>query len=213
MSDNEKLSVDSQDDIPPPKTYSHYLARWMITPLLNTPVTPNHITTLRLLSGLLAAYWFSIGEYFWTCLGGLMFVISTLLDRADGELARLGKLSSKGGHWYDLICDMVVNVVIFVGIGFGVAASSGLGSWAWIMGIISGLSVGAIFLVVFQLHTSGSHPGIAFKYPDGFDLDDSLFVIAIFAWFNALLPLLIMAVLAAPAFLIFALWRSRQVIQ
>ena len=209
MTDNKK----PMEPVPPPKTYSHYLARWMITPLLNTAVRPNHITTLRLLTGLLAAYWFSIGEYLWTFCGGLMFVISTMLDRADGELARLGRLSSKWGHWYDLICDMLVNVVIFIGIGFGVANSSELGAWAWIMGIVSGLSVGAIFLVVFQLHTSGSHPGIAFNYPDGFDLDDSLFVIAIFAWFDALLPLLIMAVTAAPAFLIFALWRSRQVVQ
>ena len=192
----------------PPRTYSHYLARWMITPFLHTALRPNHITTLRLLSGLLAAYWFSSGEYFWTCLGGAMFVVSTMLDRADGELARLGRLSSKWGHWYDLSCDMVVNVVIFTGIGFGVAASSELGHWALIMGAVSGLSIGATFAVIFRLHNIGSHPGIVFHCPNGFDPDDSLFVIAVFAWLDALLPLLILATVAAPAFLFFALWRT-----
>ncbi len=210
MTNKVKPLPESTQSVPPPKTYSHVVARWMVLPLLNTAVTPNHLTTLRLITGLLAAFWFGMGEYFWTFCGGLMFVLSTLLDRADGELARLGKLCSKGGHWYDLICDMIVNVMIFVGIGFGLAASSELGSWALIMGLVSGVSVGAIFLVVFQLHRSGSHPSIAFNYPKGFDLDDTLFVIAIFAWFDALLPLLIAAVIAAPAFLFFALWRSRQ---
>lgn len=194
---------------PPSKTYAHVIARWCIRPLVNTPVTPNHLTTLRLLSGVAAALAFSAGEYFWTVWGGIFFVISALLDRADGELARLSNRMSTGGHWYDLYCDMLVNVMVFVGIGFGLAdAVPGL--WAPVMGIISGISVGAIFLVVFRLHDSGSHPAIVFNYPTGFDLDDTLFIIALFAWLDALLPLLIAAVIGAPLFLVFALWRYYQ---
>ena len=35
-------------------TWTHALARMAVRPLLGTGVTPNHLTTLRLLTGLLA---------------------------------------------------------------------------------------------------------------------------------------------------------------
>jgi archaetidylinositol phosphate synthase len=195
---------------PPARTHSHAVARWCILPLLNTWVTPNHVTTLRLLTGLAAAGAFAVGNYFWTCWAGVLFVISAILDRADGELARLSGRMSSAGHWYDLSSDMLVNLVVFVGIGFGLGNRIE-GPWAPIMGLVAGLSVGAIFVVVFFLHMGGSHPSIAFRYPNGFDFDDTLFVIALFAWFDALWPLLIAAAVGAPLFLLYALWSYRKV--
>jgi len=56
-------------EVPPPKTYAHYVGRWCIRPLVHTPVTPNHLTTLRLLTGLAAGAAFSMGDYFWTVWG------------------------------------------------------------------------------------------------------------------------------------------------
>lgn len=210
MTESTKPEPQAPQPVPPPRTHSHAVARWCILPLLNTRVTPNHLTTLRLLTGLAAAGAFAVGDYFWTCWAGVLFVISAVLDRADGELARLSGRISSGGHWYDLSCDMLVNVVVFIGIGFGLADRVA-GPWAPIMGVVAGLSVGAIFVVVFCLHSGGSHPSIAFRYPNGFDFDDTLFVIALFAWFDLLLPLLIAAVVGAPLFLIFALWSYRKV--
>jgi archaetidylinositol phosphate synthase len=196
----------SSEEIPPPKTYVHYVGRWLILPLVNTPVTPNHLTTLRLLTGIAAAVAFAMGDYFWTVWGGVLFAVSALLDRADGELAKLSGKSSNWGHWYDLYCDAVVNVVLFFGIGIGLTESA-LGHWAWKMGLLSGFSIALTFWIVFRLHESGSHPSEAFSYPDRIDLDDSLFLVCIFAWFNGMLPLLIAASVCAPAFLIFALWQ------
>ena len=162
------------------------------------------LTTLRLLTGIAAAVAFAMGDYFWTVWGGVLFAFSALMDRADGELARLSGKTSVGGHWYDLYCDLIVNVVVFIGIGIGLIESV-LGHWAWKMGLLSGLSIGITFLVVFRLHESGTPPSVAFHYPDGFDLDDALFVVSIFAWFDGLLPLMITASICAPLFLIFAL--------
>lgn len=193
-------------DIPPPKTYAHYLGRWMILPLVNTPVTPNHLTTMRLLSGLAAAAAFTRGDYFWTVCGGLLFALSALLDRADGELARLSGKSSSWGHWYDLYCDSIVNVALFFGIGIGLSESA-LGHWAWKMGMLSGLSIALTFWIVFRLHESGSTPNEAFNAPDGFDFDDSMFLICIFAWSDGMFYLLITASVCAPAFLVFAVWQ------
>jgi archaetidylinositol phosphate synthase len=206
----EKSKTRNRTAFPPPRTPTHAVARWCILPLLDSWVMPNHITTLRLLTGLAAAGCFAAGSYFWNIWGGIIFVVSAILDRADGELARLGNKSTPGGHWYDLRCDTTVNVLVFVGIGLGLRERLGL--WGPAMGVIAGVAVGATFMVVFRLHESGSHPSIAFRYPAGFDFDDTLFVIAIFAWLNALLPLLIAAVVGAPLFLVFALWQARKVL-
>jgi phosphatidylglycerophosphate synthase len=190
----------------PPKTYAHHVGRWLILPLVNTPVTPNHLTTLRLLTGIAAAAAFAMGDYFWTVWGGVLFAISAILDRSDGELARLSGKISAGGHWYDLYCDALVNVVLFIGIGFGLTESV-LGHWAWKMGLLSGLSIAVTFWIMFRLYESGDHPSEVFNYPDGFDLDDALFLVCIFAWFDGMLPLLIAASVCSPLFLIFALWQ------
>jgi len=197
---------ESKKEIPPPKTYAHYAGRWLILPLVKTPVTPNHLTTLRLLTGIAAAGAFAMGDYFWTVWGGVLFAISALMDRADGELARLSGKSSSWGHWYDLYCDSIVNVVLFFGIGIGLSESA-LGSWAWKMGVLSGLSIALTFWIVFRLHESGSTPNEAFNAPEGFDFDDALFLVCLFAWFDSLFYLLIAASVCAPLFMIFAVWQ------
>ena len=47
-------------------TWVHKAARWCVRPLVSTRVTPNHITTVRLLTGLAAAVAFAVGEQEWT---------------------------------------------------------------------------------------------------------------------------------------------------
>lgn len=206
MSDSKENS--QSNSVESPKTYAHSVARWMIFPLINSWVTPNHITSLRLISGVAAAACFATGSYLWLLAGGLLFALSMLCDRADGELARLSNKSSRLGHWYDLICDMLVNIVVFIGIGYGLRGDAGLNSWALSMGVVSGICIGLIFIIVFQFHRRGSHPSIVFKYPKGFDLDDSLFIIPILACLDLMMPLLIAAVLVSPSFLLLSLWQA-----
>ena len=111
------------------QSWVHRCARYAVRPLVGSRVTPNHLTTIRLVTGLAAAAAFAVGDYLWTAAGGLLFVLSAFLDRADGELARISDRRSRFGHTYDLWSDAIVNVAIFVGMGFGLA-SSNLGSWA-----------------------------------------------------------------------------------
>jgi hypothetical protein len=103
---------------------------------------------------------------------------------------------------------MLVNMVLFIGIGYGLSGTTWLGEWSTVLGGVAGISIGAIFIIVFQFHMSGTHPGVVFKYPDGFDLDDSMFVIPLFAWFDGMLYLLIIAGIVAPAFLVFSIWQA-----
>ncbi len=209
---NDAAQGPASPSVPPPRTHTHAIARWMVRPLVGTAITPNQVTTLRLLTGLLAAAAFALGSTDGRLWGGLLFVLSTLLDRADGELARITGRTSPGGHRYDLACDLASNAALFFGIGIGVA-QGGMGITAVVLGLVAGLSIAAIFRIVFGLHDHGSNPQQAFGAASRFDLDDGLFLIAPIAWLDLLQPLLLAAAIGAPCFLVYARLRYRQVRQ
>jgi len=73
---------------------THRLARVFVRPLVGGPVTANHLTTLRLLTGVAACIAFACGGRGGEIWGGALWVLSAFLDRADGELARLAGSSS-----------------------------------------------------------------------------------------------------------------------
>jgi phosphatidylglycerophosphate synthase len=211
-----QIQTDSAQTAPDPKTeadsggtWIHRLARCAVKPLVNTPVTPNHLTTLRLVTGVAAAGAFAMGDYFWTVWGGLLFVISAFLDSADGELARISGQTSPEGHRYDLVSDIVVTVLLFIGIGIGLSDST-LGWWAPILGIISGASVAAIFWVVTRMEQKSRKDKTAFRPGKGFDADDVLFIVGPIAWLDDLIALLLASSFGAPLFLLFALYHLKQ---
>src|SRR6202453_3633231 len=107
-------------NVPVPTTWDARLARRLVTPLVNTFVTPNHLTTLRLLIGVAGALGFARGGFAWTNAGALLIVLSNFVDHTDGELARISGKSSRIGHFYDLACDALVTVLLFVGMGLGI---------------------------------------------------------------------------------------------
>ncbi|TLY73790.1 MAG: CDP-alcohol phosphatidyltransferase family protein, partial [Gammaproteobacteria bacterium] len=84
------------------------LACRLVTPLKDSWVTPNHLTTVRLATGIAAAAAFVPGTYGWSNLGALLLILSNFLDHADGELARLSGKTSRIGHLYDLASDAAV---------------------------------------------------------------------------------------------------------
>lgn len=179
-------------------TWLHRGVRGAVRPLVNTPITPNHITTLRLLSGLAAAWMFSLEAAPWHYYGAALFVLSMLLDRADGELARQGGKTSKWGHLYDLVVDSTCNAVVFVGIGFGQRGSL-FGDWAILMGLAAGAGVAAVFLLV-MMEPEGGGP-----VPDhAVDPDDAMLVVPLAMALGGGVPLIAAAAVGAP---LFALYR------
>src|SRR6202035_2647189 len=95
-------------------SWTHRLARIVVRPLLGTWVRPNHLTTLRLSTGLAACIFFSLGTRAGMWWGGVFWMLWAFLDRADGELARIGNMMSRGGHVYDYYADNLVNAAFFV---------------------------------------------------------------------------------------------------
>jgi archaetidylinositol phosphate synthase len=171
-------------------SWTHLLARAAIRPLLGTFVRPNHLTTLRLLTGLAACLLFALGTRQGDIWGGVVWLFSAFLDRADGELARIGKMTSPAGHHYDYVTDVLVNALFFVAIGVGLRHSV-LGIWAVPLGLISGAALALCSFWSEQLEAQNGHAERAYSGRWGFDPDDALYLMAPFAWLGWLVPILV----------------------
>jgi archaetidylinositol phosphate synthase len=193
-------------------TWTHLLARPLIRPLIGTRVRPNHLTTLRLLTGIAACLAFTLGTRAGMWWGGGLWLISAFLDRADGELARLGNMMSPEGHRYDFLCDVGVNTLFFICIGFGLR-HSWLGSWAITLGLVSGASILLVSLFSEWLERR-SPPGTkAYSGKWGWDPDDALYLMGPLAWLGWLSPILVGAAVGATVMMLITgvrLLRARQ---
>ena len=188
-----KSSPTNARAVPEPVTWDARLARRLVTPLVDTPVTPNHLTTLRLLIGVAGAYYLSLGA-FWLCtLGALLIALSNFVDHTDGELARISGKSSKIGHFYDLASDALVTVLLFLGLGFyvGVHHPSLIVPAEWLGGI-AGVAVALIFFLRMRIESMA-----------GFETEDVLYLLPVVTLLNGMTPFLLAAAIGAP---LFAAW-------
>ena len=190
-------------------TWIHRGVRGPMRRLAKTPVTPNQVTTLRLVTGLGAAAAFALGsDPFWN-LGAGIFVLSVLLDRGDGELARLSGKASNTGHVYDLFADAICNAVILFGLGVGLRDSQ-FGSWAIPMGALAGGAVAAILTLNVRMERAAGERSAELPSFAGFDVDDAILLVPMAVWLGWKVPLLVAATICAPAFAIAFAWMCRR---
>mgnify|MGYP001562589916 FL=1 len=86
--------------------YGRPAGHWIAKRFQNTSVTPFHVTTMFILTGILAIG-FMINEYYVTA--AFFIILKSILDAADGELSRLKKTPSYVGRYYDSIADFLLN--------------------------------------------------------------------------------------------------------
>jgi len=86
--------------------YGRFIAKPFAKSLINTPFTPIHITLLFFIVGLLAIYCMLQHYFIWSF--GLL-ILKSIIDAADGELARLRKKPSYIGRYLDSNLDLVLN--------------------------------------------------------------------------------------------------------
>ena len=173
-------------------TWSHHAARALVRPLLGTWVRPNHITMVRLVSGVIACLLLTWGSPRAALWSGVFWLISVFLDRADGELARIGHLQSRVGHLFDYYTDGVLNSVFFLAAGIGVA-HSWLGSWAVPLGIATCAAMLACAWLS-EAYESLTPPDVrVWEGAWGFHPDDGLYLLAPLTWLGWLAPTLVAA--------------------
>jgi phosphatidylglycerophosphate synthase len=190
-------------------TWIHRLVRPVVKPLVGLPITPNQLTTLRLAFGLSAAGVCMVGGQTWLGIGGALFVVAHLLDRADGIFARLSGKTSRLGHRYDLVSDAISNAMIFVGIGVGLRDGP-LGWWTALLGLVAGLAVVAILAMVIRAERQKGERAAELPSMAGFDPDDGMLAVPVLIWLDLSLPLLYLAASITPVFALFFARRHRR---
>jgi archaetidylinositol phosphate synthase len=180
-------------------TWAHRMVRPVVRPLVRTPVTPNQLTWLRLLAGIAAALAFSQGADVWRNVGAALFLLSFLLDRADGQLARLSGKASAYGHKLDLASDSLANGLAFLGLGIGLRDGT-FGLWAPAMGALAGLAVGTVLLLVVRIEATAGERAGELGSAAGFDPDDGMLAVPLFIWLGLSDLLLALAAVGAPGF-------------
>ncbi|MGR3318804.1 MAG: CDP-alcohol phosphatidyltransferase family protein [Candidatus Anammoxibacter sp.] len=116
--------------------------------LLKTPLTANHVTILNTFVGLLAAFFFTKGSYYYVLAGALIYQLNTIIDHCDGEIARAKNQSSRFGFLLDLLTDTIVGSSIMVCIGLGL--SSSLNNHLYFMlGIVAGMGAFVSGMLIF----------------------------------------------------------------
>jgi phosphatidylglycerophosphate synthase len=113
--------------------------------LAPTSVTPDQVTLGSLVVGLVAGHLFLYTDPWINVLGFVLFIVSDLLDSADGQLARMRGTSTRFGRILDGLSDSARFINLYAHIAVRLALFSG---WTWPMAI--GLAAAALLSHSFQ---------------------------------------------------------------
>jgi phosphatidylglycerophosphate synthase len=130
--------------------------------LASTSITPNAMTLFSVGVGLLGAPFFLSSAPAYQVAGALLFLLHSILDGCDGELARLKFQESRWGGMLDFWGDNVVHVAMFMcmGIGWAMAVQA---AWPLMLGgaAVAGTLLSAGF-VYWRTMRGDTKPGPLF---------------------------------------------------
>ena len=119
------------------------ISRTVTRLLLRFPTTPNAwtlficpipvVASLILLQG-------TYGAFFW---GLVLYQLFSVLDGCDGEISRAKFLESERGRRLDDLCDVASNILLVLGLGFGLSNFHGHAWFYAAEGILAALLIGA----------------------------------------------------------------------
>jgi phosphatidylglycerophosphate synthase len=112
--------------------FNRKVSRWFTRIFLAAGLSPNAITILATLIGLVAAAGFGVGTYSAGIIAALLFQLAAIIDCCDGEVARLTFTESPFGAWLDIVMDNVVHMAIFAGIAVGSYLRMAGSDGAWV---------------------------------------------------------------------------------
>lgn len=187
-----------------PRAFDARLARWLVTPLRDTAVTPNHLTTVRLVIGLAGCACLAHGGFASMNAGAFLIVLSNFVDHTDGELARISGKSSRLGHYYDLASDALITVLLFACAGIGARTGVAAGdARSIVFGVVAGASVALIFFLRMRIESLAGKAETRQTFMAGFETEDVLYLLPLVTLFDGVPWFLRVAAIGAP---LFALW-------
>jgi hypothetical protein len=93
--------------------YGRPIGKILANQLKDTRFTPIHVTFLFGISGLIGIYCILQNHYF---SAAFFIILKSIIDAADGELARIKKTPSYTGRYLDSVFDLILNFLILMAI-------------------------------------------------------------------------------------------------
>lgn len=140
--------------------YGRPIAIKIASVFVKTSFTPIHMTLLFVVSGLIAVYCIS-QAYFLAA--AFFLVLKSILDAADGELARLKKTPSYTGRYLDSIADIVLNAIIIYTIWSITGASSWYALIAFLGLQLQGTLYNYYYVILRNKHLGGDTTSRVFE--------------------------------------------------
>ncbi len=121
--------------------FNRMISRLCTRGFLVLGLSPNSVTVLATLIGLVAAAGFGVGTYAAGIAAALLFQLSAIIDCCDGEIARLTFTESPLGAWLDIAGDNLVHMGVFAGIAYGAYVREAGSDNAWVPLALGGIAV------------------------------------------------------------------------
>ena len=164
--------------------YGRKPATLIATLFKNTSITPVQVTLMFIISGLLAIYFILNHQFF---LAAFFLVLKSVLDAADGELARIKNTPSYTGRYFDSISDILLNALFLLAIGFITNASWYLVLFAFVAIQLQG-TLYNYYYVILRNRNNGDDTSRIFetKTPIAFPQESQKMVDFVFNLYNLL---------------------------
>ncbi len=200
--------------------FNRKLSRWFTRVFLALGLSPNAITMVATVVGLMAAAGFGLGAYGAGVAAALLFQLAAVIDCCDGEVARLTFTESPFGAWLDIAMDNVVHMAIFGGIAVGAYIQGAGAEPAWVplaLGVAAILGNALSFTLVSKAQKVKQASG--WKTPDHAAWSDFMLknvasrdfsvIVLIFALLGKLDWFLWMAAAGSMVFVVIMIWVVR----
>jgi 1L-myo-inositol 1-phosphate cytidylyltransferase / CDP-L-myo-inositol myo-inositolphosphotransferase len=208
-------------DGPLTKVFSRKVSLAVTRRVARTGLRPNAMTVVCVALGLAAAWCFASPEPARQALGGIAFLLHSILDGCDGELARLKFQESRLGGLLDFWGDNIVHVAVFS--AFAIAWSDAIDQdWPLALGglAVGGTLLSAGFVYVFAMRPRGdAGPLLTTVSPsrrsrltqvlDGTSNRDFIYLVALLGLFGRAYWFLAPAAIGTPAFFLGLLIMAR----
>ena len=124
---------------------------------LKTKITPNQITMLSIVFGVLSVSAFLSGGVTGFLTGAILLQFSCFFDCADGQLARLKTMQSDFGATLDVISDFAIELPLYFAITFALYNEFKV-VWIWVVGfaVIYGIFMSHYLLQYLDRYTHTS---------------------------------------------------------
>jgi len=179
--------------------------------LVRTSVTPNSVTLVCVAIGLAGAPFFLSSAPAFQLAGALLFLLHSILDGCDGEIARLKFLESRGGAALDFWGDNTVHVAVFgcMAVGWSLSAHS---AWPLALGAVAIASTlfAASVLAPHLLSRSAPPPRSAgARMADALANRDFIYLIVVLSLFGKAAWFILFVAIGTPIFVLMRLWADR----